>query len=151
VGRPQVSPSVRRIDRDSMKEVWSAARAVIYFLPPVVCLLWALPILPMAFLPGSDGPPPLAVWPIAVAWALGLCAIPGYVSAYANRAVTDPAEERRSLPLVASVVGGVLASATALFYFAYFFGPMMALPALCLLCCLSLLRHVIPRARSRGG
>jgi hypothetical protein len=130
----------------------SGVRAALYFVPPVICLVWPLPMLPVAILPSST-PPPIPLWPIAVGWSAGLLAIPGYRQAFSNSLLPAPDAilAKRSFGLVTSLICGFVASLIGTFYFGYFFGPALVLPSVCGLCCLNLLRYAAPRRVHAGG
>ena len=120
--------------------------ALIYFLPPFVCMVWPFPVLPVVILPNPAGPPPIPLWPVAAGWCLGFLAIPGYRAGFANSLGQLTPSPRRSLRLVASLLCGFVASVIGTFYFAYFFGPLALFPVVSALCCLNLLRYVVPRS-----
>src|SRR5262245_36178330 len=55
-----------------VRAFFTLAAALVYVLAPSFCLLWAIPVLPFAP-------------EVALAWLLGLLAIPGYFAAFTLR------------------------------------------------------------------
>ena len=143
--RGTVNANVRRSIVAGMR----AFRGAVYFLPPIFCMLWPLPVLPMILREFSGHPAPIPVWPIGAGWLLGFAAMPGFVLGFLGSGRSPRREPRRGVLPSLSLGCGIVASLIGAFYFAYFFGPLMIVPTICCVSCLNLLRHVVPRVLPR--